>query len=126
MSQNMFPESPDFPEVPDMPELPNASAVITENNNKDWMAIISLVAGILSLCGSLFAPLGCVMAAAAIVFGILGLRSDKRTLAMIGLVVGGLGIVLSLVFGLIAIFGLLGPSMGNLLEELLPEFEIYY
>lgn len=97
------PETPEFPMMEEIPPMdPDYTPKPAVDTSKDWMAIVSLITGILSLCGSVFAPLGCIFALAAVLLGILGLKSSKRTLAIVGLAAGGLGILLSLVFGMIA------------------------
>ena len=96
------PAAPAIPVVEDIPAVdavPNETSGRTEDSSKDWMAIVSIITGVLSLCGSVFAPLGCLFSIAAVVLGVLGMKSTKRTLAIVGLIAGGLGILLSLVFG---------------------------
>jgi hypothetical protein len=63
------------------------------DSSKDWMAIVALVVGILSLCAWLLPICGFPIAIAGIVFGILGLKSNKRTLAIVGLAMAGLAIL---------------------------------
>ena len=98
-------EAPATPEIPVMENIPadevNAEGTSgrMEDSSKDWMAIVAIITGVLSLCGSVFAPLGCLFSIAAVVLGVLGMKSTKRTLAIVGLIAGGLGILLSLVFG---------------------------
>lgn len=112
-------ETPAVPEIPVVEDIPVVDAVPSEpsgrveESQKDWMAIVSIITGVLSLCGSVFAPLGCLFSIAAVVLGVLGLKSTKRTLAIIGLVAGGLGILLSLVFGIIWISGLFFAEAGG-------------
>ena len=95
--------------------------------SKDWMAIVSLVSGILSLCTA-FIPIVCCVAPiftiAAVVLGILGLKSTKKTLAIIGIVIGGLGIIAQIIM---AIIGLVSgaASSGGLLEEFEHQIQMY-
>ena len=110
----------EFPEV-EMPPMPEGSysAVSTADGDasKDWMAIVSLVSGILSLCTA-FIPLVCCIAPvftiAAVVLGILGLKSTKKTLAIIGIVMGGVGIIAQII---IAIIGLVGGASQGFIDE---------
>jgi hypothetical protein len=88
--------------------------------SKDWMAIVALVTGILGLCAWLLPICGFPIAIAAIVFGVLGMKSGKRTLAIVGLALGGLCILLSLVNAVLgAVIGLSDP---NFLESILNQF----
>lgn len=89
--------------VPDMPEVSYTSSTAAGDPSKDWMAILSLVLGILNLCSicTFFIPFACcltiLLTIGAIVFGILGMKSTKRTLAIVGLVLGGLGLLMQII-----------------------------
>ncbi len=120
----------EFPEV-EMPPMPEGNFSVESPNDgdasKDWMAIVSLVSGILSLCTA-FIPIVCCVAPiftiAAVVLGILGLKSTKKTLAIIGIVIGGLGIIAQIIM---AIIGLVSgaASSGGLLEEFEHQIQMY-
>ncbi|MCD4752144.1 MAG: DUF4190 domain-containing protein [Anaerolineaceae bacterium] len=117
MSENTPVEFPEV-EMPPMPEGSYSSESTTNGDpSKDWMAIVSLVSGILSLCTA-FIPLVCCIAPvftiAAVVLGILGLKSTKKTLAIIGIVIGGLGIIAQIIMTIIGFVG--GASQGFLDE----------
>ncbi|NSW52794.1 MAG: hypothetical protein HPY85_09840 [Anaerolineae bacterium] len=79
--------------------------------SKDWMAYVALGLGILNLCGicTFFIPFVCcittLLSIGAVVFGILGMKSTKRTLAIIGLALGGVGLLLQIIASLIALIG---------------------
>jgi hypothetical protein len=64
--------------------------------DKKGFAIAALVLGILSLCAWLFPICGFPIAIAGVILGILGLKSSSRTLAIVGLVLSGLALLLSL------------------------------
>ncbi|MEE4194428.1 MAG: hypothetical protein V2J07_04445 [Anaerolineae bacterium] len=125
-------ETPVTPEIPVMEEIPpiemgsEPASGKKGDSSKNWMGIVSLVAGVLSLCGIIFAPVGCIFSIGAIVLGILGMKSEQKTLAIIGLVIGGIGILVSLVAGVIQVLALAGPSMGNVFSEILTEMESGY
>jgi hypothetical protein len=61
---------------------------------KDWMAIVSLVLGILSMCGWLIPICGLPFVIGGIVLGVLGLKSTKRVMSIVGLALSGLACVL--------------------------------
>ncbi len=65
--------------------------------NKNIFAIISMVLGIASFVFSCCCFLSLPCGIAAIVFGVLGLKSEKRAMAIAGIVIGALSIVISLV-----------------------------
>lgn len=77
---------------------------------KGYTAIASLVVGVLSLCASFIPCCGCTMSIIGVVCGILGLPSDKKTLAIIGIVLSGLALMIS---GGIFIFNLVTGTATN-------------
>ncbi len=76
------------------------------------LGIASLVLGILSLCGSLFWYCSAPLAIAAIITGILGLRTPGRTLALIGVILAVIGLLMAIVFAIIGLNS--GPIMQQL------------
>jgi len=63
-------------------------------NEKSWLGITSLVCGILSVtvcCGTIIPSI------LALIFGFLGLKTSKKTLSIVGLVLGGIGLLLSII-----------------------------
>jgi hypothetical protein len=95
--------------------VPVASTEPAKSGNEGMLAIASLVCGAISLCG-LFIPI------IGFPFGILGLvlgyygRKDpaRKTYAVIGMALGGVGLILSCVTPtIIAVMRLLGPKIGD-------------
>ncbi len=79
----------------------------TKDPSKNWAAVVALVCGILSIVAC-FTFIGSLLfGIAAIIFGIIGTKSQKKDLSIVGLVLGCVGLVFSL-FILIMIFGLVG------------------
>jgi hypothetical protein len=79
----------------------------------DWMAYTSLGLGIVNLCSWLFPLCGVPLAIGGIVFGILGINSKQRILAIIGLALSALGLlggIINAAFG--AYLGLTGQFPG--------------
>lgn len=70
---------------------------VRPGQERDWAAVAALVCGILSLpcCFTVYG--GLIVAAAAVVFGILGLKSAKKSMAIAGLVLGGVGLVCAII-----------------------------
>jgi hypothetical protein len=114
--------------VPEMPDMPYTPSKAGGDPSKDWMAIVSLVLGILNLCSicSFFLPPVCCLTIlptiGAIVFGILGMKSTKRTLAIVGLVLGGLGLLMQIIASLI---GLIGGTFFSALESATGSMEFF-
>lgn len=101
--------SDQFPPVPPAPPLAPAPA-----GDKKGLAIASLVLGILNLCTWLLPICGGPMAIVGLILGILGLKSSQKTLAIIGIVLSGLGLLASLINGIAGLaFGLSNPNWLN-------------
>jgi hypothetical protein len=64
------------------------------HRKKDWMAFVALGLGIVSMCGWLLPICGFPFVIGGIVFGILGLKSSKRVISIIGLILSGLALIL--------------------------------
>ena len=93
MSNNPFEQQPVDPQ-PASYETPDPS------QRPSWMGIVSLVCGGVSLLAWLIPCCGCITGIAGIVFGIMGLKSSTRTLAIIGLILAILGMVGTLINGI--------------------------
>ena len=76
------------------------------NNSADIMAIVSLVLGIVSLCGACFWYCAGPISLIGIVMGVMGMKSEKnKTLAIIGVVLAVIGLVASACFGILMLTG---------------------
>jgi hypothetical protein len=86
-----------------------------KGGSESLLAILSLASGVISLCGVVVPFVGVPFALLALVLGYFGRRSvERKNLATIGMVLGGVGILLSCVpVSVIAIMRLLGPKIGN-------------
>ena len=89
---------------------------------KDWAAITALVCGILSIPCCLAYGAGTIIGIAAIVFGIIGIKSTKKGMAIAGLICG----VLGLLFGVFMLIGLIGifqsPEFMQEYQSMLDQF----
>lgn len=101
------------------PAQPYVPGVATSDQNA--LAIISLVCGIVTLVLALCCwPLGLVSAIAALITGYLGLRKadelggNGKGMAIAGLVMGGIGILAAVLFGLLFGVSLLSSSTTGL------------
>ena len=63
----------------------------------DWMAYVALGLGIVDLCSWLLPICGIPLAIVGVVFGILGIKTSQRTLAIIGLVLSALGLLAAVI-----------------------------
>jgi hypothetical protein len=96
-------------------EIPSiASAPVP--TEKTWTAIVSLVIGILNICGSLVPCCGGIFGVVGIITGILGLKTSKRTMALIGLILSGLTLILSIIVTIMVAINL--PEILERLESM--------
>ena len=85
------------------------------SGTESTLAILSIVCGVISLCGIVVPLLGIPLGLLALVLGYFGRRDQARkSWATIGMILGGVGILLSCfpIFA-ISIMRLLGPKVGN-------------
>ena len=101
------------------PAQPYVPGVATTDQNT--LAVTSLVCGIVTLVLALCCwPLGVVSAIAALITGYLGLRKadelggNGKGMAIAGLVMGGIGILVAVLFGLLFGVSLLGGTTSGL------------
>jgi len=93
---------------------PPSSPEPAKGSTEGTLAILSLVCGVISLCGIVVALIGIPFGLLGLVLGYFGRRdATRKNLAMIGMVLGGLGILLSCFPIVIAVMRLLGPKVGN-------------
>ncbi|MBP7228129.1 MAG: hypothetical protein KA988_03395 [Longilinea sp.] len=70
-------------------------------NDKPWTAITSLVLGVLNLCLWVLPCCNGIFAIGALVLGFLGLKTSKRGFAIAGLVLGGLTLLISIIWTIV-------------------------
>ena len=90
-NSNAMGEQPVYTTVP-----PAAYNMPANQNTKDkgGFAVASLVLGIVSYVACCVGPITQIL---AVIFGIIGIKSSKKGLAIAGIILGALGIVLSIV-----------------------------
>ena len=87
------------------------------------LAILSLVCGVISLCGIVIPFAGIPFGLLALVLGYFGRRNaERKNLATIGMVLGGLGVLLSCVpIFFVYVMRLLGPKVGTTFSTITSE-----
>ena len=90
-------DNPSSSPPPETPIMPPPAPAAAPSNNRGWMAITSLVLGVLNLCSWFFPICGGPLAIVGVVFGALGLSSNRRGLAIAGLVLSIVGLCLTIV-----------------------------
>lgn len=76
--------------------VPQYSAPVGDTS-KNWAGVTSMITGISSILCCITAFGGVILSIAAIVFGVMGLKSQKKGMAIAGLITGCIGIVLSFI-----------------------------
>jgi hypothetical protein len=89
----------------------------SSNSNNRIMAIASLVLGIINLCAWFLPICGAPLAIVGLVLGYFGMRSpEQKTLAIVGMVLSGIGLLLACVNAVAGIF--LGPDIQNIFNTI--------
>lgn len=83
------------------------SASEPKSSNKGVMAIISLVLGIIGLCAWFLPICGGPLAIIGLVLGIIGIKSDKKVMSIIGLVLNIMALIAAIINGILgAVIGI--------------------
>lgn len=134
VDETMAEEIPPEPKAPEAP-TPNFSSADSstmyedvandpDENTAKVLAIVSLVAGIVSLLCCCITYVAGVAAVAAIVCGIISINksSSYKGMAIAGIICGGVGIV---IFGVIVILGVFASGLANLFENVVDVNEFF-
>jgi Mn2+/Fe2+ NRAMP family transporter len=70
-----------------------------ERRNK-FMALASTLFGIFSLCAGLIPACGGAASIVGILLGVFGMKSENRKIAILGIVLSGLGLIISIVYAI--------------------------
>lgn len=95
--------------------VPISAGPAAGGGNERVLAIASLAAGVISLCGVVLWFIGIPLGIVAVILGFFGRRDpSQKTIASVGIALGIVGILIScLPVGVIAVMRLLGPKIGN-------------
>jgi hypothetical protein len=74
---------------------PSMPAPGSTADKRNWMAITSLVLGIVNFCAMFIPCCGQILPIAGLILGILGLQSNRRNLAIAGIVLAVITLCLS-------------------------------
>ena len=90
------------------------------SGNAQVMAIASIIFGVLGLCSSLIVGVcGLPFPIIGLILGFLAMRDpDQKTLAIIGMVISGLGLLIICVVILFTCLILSGPAIGNVFSDI--------
>ena len=131
-------EAPVAEVVADQPYV--ETPVVAEKKKAEPMGIIAMILGIVGLLGSTFCSCLCgclggspalIMCIAGVVLGIIGLnkskkQGEKNTMALVGIILSGVGILLFIIFALVGgaiSTAILGDT--EIFEDLMYELDLY-
>lgn len=131
-------EAPVAEVVADQPYV--ETPVVAEKKKAEPMGIIAMILGILGLLGSTFCSCLCgclggspalIMCIAGVVLGIIGLnkskkQGEKNTMALVGIILSGVGILLFIIFALVG--GAISTAIlddTEIFEDLMHELDLY-
>ena len=98
------------PETPMTPPPPAPAPAPAASNGRGWMAITSLVLGIINFCAMFIPFCGGVLPIVGLILGILGLNSNRRGMAIVGIVLAVITLCFTIIwtFSYRSVFRLLG------------------
>lgn len=79
---------------------PDYNSLDPEERTNKYMALFSIALGIISLCAALVPICGGASSLLGIGLGMFGLRSESRTMAMIGISVSAIGLLISIIYSI--------------------------
>lgn len=89
---------------------PVQAPIMAQAKDRAGMAIASLVLGILSPLAFLVPIISIILGILAIVFGVMSLKSSKRTLAIIGIIIGSAGILIAIILTIVGTIAILSTG----------------
>jgi hypothetical protein len=97
----------DNPSYPPPPEPPMMSAPpASRADSRNWMAVTSLVLGIINFCAMFIPCCGGILPIVGLILGILGLQSNRRNMAIAGIVLAAITLCVAIIWS-----GIQGPRV---------------
>jgi hypothetical protein len=87
----------------DEPPMTESPGVAAQSDNRSTLAVIGMVLGIISVPGALFPICAIVLAIPALILSVLGMSSEKRSLAIVGVITAALGLLLGLAHAVVTV-----------------------
>jgi hypothetical protein len=121
------PYAPSVPATPEPAYAQNQSVPVyaTEqppSTNRKGFAIASLIVGILGILVCCLAWVAIIPGALAVIFGILGLKSDKKGVAIAGIICGVLALLLGIVMTTVGLMVIADPTQYGLPADYFSQF----
>ncbi len=115
-----YPPAPPAPPAGQYNNMPPIVPQKPGDPTKNWMGILSMIFGILSILCCFVWYISVALGAAAVIFGILGLKSQQRGMAIAGIITGGVGLLFAI--AVIVFSAAMISSMPNWMDEFYNEF----
>lgn len=80
-----------------------------------FYALASAALGIFSLCAAVVPALGCMVGILGIFLGILGRKSDRKTMSGFGISLSVIGMLTAIIYSLLVYYAKYSDLAGNLL-----------
>jgi hypothetical protein len=81
-------------------------------DKRNWMAITSLVLGIINFCAMFIPCCGAILPIVGLILGILGLQSNRRGMAIAGIILAVITLCITIIWS-----GVEGPRLLNQLQN---------
>ena len=91
-------------------------------NDRKGFAIAGFVLGIVSVALFCFTWIDAALALLAIIFSAIGIKSSRKKLAIVGLILGIVGLIVSVVYGLVVIDMIADPTKYGLPANFFEQF----
>lgn len=78
------------------------SVPVPVKSSKNWLAYLGFFFGMMGMCGWFLIYCGLPLNLVGLVSGYLGLKSDKKFLAIAGIVLSATGLILTVIFAILA------------------------
>jgi hypothetical protein len=79
---------------------PDYSALDPVERTNKFLALFSIIFGVLSLCSGLIPIAGIITSVIGIVTGFYGRKSEQKKMALVGIIISAFGLLISIVYAL--------------------------
>ncbi len=81
---------------------PDYTSLDPEERTNKFLAIFSVVLGVLSFCAGLIPICGTIIGLIGLGLGYFGMKSENRKIAILGILISSLGLMTSLIYMILA------------------------
>ena len=80
---------------------PDYTRLDPEERRYKLMAVLAALFGFVSLCAGLIPACGFVVSIVGVLLGIFGMKSENRKLAILGIILSGAGLIITIVYSIL-------------------------